>query len=72
MTVRRQNVEQMHLGWDPEGRVCLGGGPVRLRFSREEAAELRDRIGELLGGAPDPCGCVRQQPVAVPADRFGF
>jgi hypothetical protein len=68
-------IRRMHLGWADDGRVCLGGGPVRLRFSRQEAAELRDRLDELLAGAPDVCGCAPEalEPRGVPDDgRFGF
>jgi hypothetical protein len=67
-------IRRLHLGWGSDGRICLGGGPVRLRFSRDEAAELRDRLTQLLEGAPDACGCDPESSARRVADdgRFGF
>jgi hypothetical protein len=46
-----------HAGLDGSGRVCLGVGPVRLKFSVTETAALRDRLTDLLEGRGEPCGC---------------
>ena len=66
---------EFHLGSYGNGRVCFGAGPVRLHFTRQEAAELRDRLSELLDGHGGPCGCEpRPSPVppSVAADPSGF
>jgi hypothetical protein len=56
---------ELHLGWAVPGeRVCLGAGPVNLRFSAAEAAQLHARLGVLLRevvpgdeAAFTRCGC---------------
>jgi hypothetical protein len=69
-----------HVGWlVPERTVCLGAGPVQLRFSAEEAAALAAILGEILAEplnvTPDggydytPCGCdgAQESAAAEPA-----
>lgn len=57
----------LHLGWLVPGKtVCLGVGPVNLRFTQDEAEALQASLDGLLA-EPDwepegpssytPCGC---------------
>lgn len=54
---------EMHLGWHG-GMLCLGAGPVRVRWSEADAAELHIRLGSLLEDGPgsELCGCETGDP----------
>lgn len=57
--------EKPHIGWLAPGQViCLGAGPVRLRYSRDEARALMYDLRALLrpgGTAGHPCGCAVEE-----------
>jgi hypothetical protein len=70
---------KMHLGWlVPGEKVCLGVGPVSLRFSRKEAISLHRMLTELLAeqeprGNCTPCGCPQShEPAPIPAAPVRF
>jgi hypothetical protein len=44
-----------HFGWY-NGRVCVGSGPVRMRFTTAEAAELVSLLQAMLEHGNDNCG----------------
>lgn len=49
--------DDMHLGWLVPGEtLCLGAGPVVLRYTREEAVQLASQLHELLGEDCRTCG----------------
>lgn len=50
--------EEAHVGWCGQ-KVCIGSGPVRLRYTREEARGLMYDLRALLrpGGGEHLCGC---------------
>lgn len=50
----------LHLGWSPDGKVCLGAGPCLVRLSEDEASELINEVHGMLLRGPTPngrCGC---------------
>jgi hypothetical protein len=62
----------LHLGWLVPGKtVCLGVGPVNLRFTKEEAAQLAKQLHELLGEDCGTCGPGRHSytPCGCPQSR---
>ena len=71
---------EMHLGRNPDGKICFGAGPVRLRFTQAEALGLWQKLGVLLLDADVPCGCEpapaqpgkRSSGNTGPDDWFGF
>lgn len=48
---------EMHLGWTGD-MVCIGAGPMRLRFSEAEATRLMYGLRAMLTGeSEESCGC---------------
>jgi len=68
--------DRMHFGWNPDGKICLGAGPVHLRFTRAEAEELHAGLSALLfAGSRTGCGCTAGEsavPRSAKDDPFGF
>jgi hypothetical protein len=71
--VTSKGKDDMHLGWLVPGKtICLGAGPVSLRYSLKEAAELCEKLEDLLAEAQGvahaytPCGCTPPRPEPSP------
>jgi hypothetical protein len=66
--VTSRGKDDMHLGWLVPGEtICLGAGPVSLRYTKEEAEELHARLSGLLFAGDDAaCGCTPPRPEPSP------
>jgi hypothetical protein len=71
---------ELHLGWLVPGKtVCLGVGPVNLRFTKDEAEALQASLNGLLAEtygivhSYTPCGCPQsREPAPIPATSVTF